>query len=95
MTSRWQNRVIVGLAVGMPVVIAVWLLTPANIAVPSTYMFLATLGIAMALVSLITWDNGLATGTIAQVIHDVDVTPSTGPDVSNSADGTRTSRWNA
>jgi hypothetical protein len=97
MTSRWKNRIIVGGAVGMPLLIAVWLLTPANTAVPSTYVFLTTLVIAIALVGLITWDNGLATDSMAQVIHDVDVTPSTGPDVSNPADGTSTStsRWNA
>jgi hypothetical protein len=47
------------------------------------------------LVGLITWDNGLATGSMAQVIHDVDVTPSTGPDLASPADGTSASRWNA
>jgi hypothetical protein len=79
----------------MPFVLAVWLLTPVGAAVPSTYVFVVTLVIAMVLVGLITWDNGLATGSMAQVIHDVDVTPSTGPDLASPADGTSASRWNA
>ena len=95
MTSLMQTRMTVGVAAGMPVALAVWLLTPAGAAVPSTYVFLATLVVAMVLVGLITWDNGLSTGSMAQVIHDVDVTPSTGPDVSGPSEGSGTSRWNA
>jgi hypothetical protein len=95
MTSLMQTRMTVGTAVAMPFAVAVWLLTPAGAVVPSTYVFIATLFIAMALVGLITWDNGLATGSMAQVIHDVDVTPSTGPDLASPADGTSASRWNA
>ena len=88
MTSLMQTRMTVGAAVAMPFAVAVWLLTPAGGVVPSTYVFIATLVIAMALVGLITWDNGLATGSMALVIHDVDVTPSTGPDLASPADGT-------
>ena len=95
MTSLLQTRLTVGIAVAMPLALAVWLLTPAGAAVPSTYVFIATLVIATALVGLMTWDNGLATGSMAQVIHDVDVTPSTGPDLASPADGTSASRWNA
>jgi hypothetical protein len=95
MTSLTQNRVTVAVALGVPFVLAVWLLTPVGAAVPSTYVFVVTLVIAMVLVGLITWDNGLATGSMAQVIHDVDVTPSTGPDLASPADGTSASRWNA
>lgn len=95
MTSLMQTRMTVGAAVAVPLALAVWLLTPAGAAVPSTYVFIATLVIAMVLVGLITWDNGLATGSMAQVIHDVDVTPSTGPDLASPADGTSESRWNA
>jgi hypothetical protein len=95
LTSLMQNKITVGVAVGMPFAIAVWLLTTVGAAVPSTYVFVATLVIAIGLVGLNTWNNGLATGSIAQVIHDVDVTPSTGPDVFNPADGASTSWWNA
>ena len=79
MTSLMQNRIAVAVAVLVPSVVALWLWTTAAAAVPSTYAFVALVVLSMAFVGFNTWNNSQPTGSLAQVIHEADITPATGP----------------
>ncbi len=79
MTSLMQNRIAVAVAVLVPSVVALWLWTTAAAAVPSTYAFVALLVLSIALIGFNTWSNSQPTGSLAQVIHEADITPATGP----------------
>ncbi len=94
MTALARDRMTVGIAIGLPCALALWLLATATTAEPSTYLFMALLAIAVAFIAFTTWNNGQASGSIGQVIHEVD----TGLKV-NAADDpaadTSASRWSA
>ena len=72
-----ENRLTIAAAVGVPCAAALWLLTSGTAAVPSTYLFVVLVAAAMAVVGLNTWNNGQAAGSLAQVIHEADITPAT------------------
>ena len=93
MTSVMQNRIAVAVAVAVPSVVALWLWTTAAAAVPSTYAFVALLLLSVALVGFNTWNNGQPTGSLAQVIHETDITSP--PAGSSPADAGARSRWDA
>ena len=78
MTSLMQNRIAIAVAVVVPSVVALWLWTTAAAAVPSTYAFVALLVLSMALVGFNTWNNSQPTGSLAQVIHEAEITPAMG-----------------
>lgn len=87
-----ENRITIAAVVGVPCIAALWLLTSGTTAVPSTYVFVALVAVAMAFVGLNTWNNGQATGSMAQVIHQADITPSTEL-TSTTVEQARVSRW--
>lgn len=94
MTSLIRNRITVAAAIGVPCAVALWLLTTATAAVPSTYVLTALLLISIGLIGLNTWNNSQPTGSMAQVIHEADITPGTKADVRDAGE-TSASRWNA
>ncbi len=73
MTSVMQNRLTLGIAIAAPCAVAFWILTTRSGAIPSTYMFVIVLAIAVGIVGFNTWRNGQATGSMAQVIHEADI----------------------
>ena len=79
MTSVMQNRIAVAVAVVVPCAVALWLWTTAAAAVPSTYAFVALLLLSVAFVGFNTWNNGQPTGSLAQVIHEAEITPAPAP----------------
>jgi hypothetical protein len=78
MTSVAQNRIALAVAVVAPCALGLWILSTRTAAFPSTYVFFALLFIALALIGLNIWQNR-ATGSMAQVIYEADVTPLTTP----------------
>jgi len=94
MTAVTQNRVTVAIALAIPCTIALWLMTPAGGAVSSTYAFVALLLAATAAVGLNTWHNSQPASSLAQVLHDADLTASTQP-AANQVDQTSAARWAA
>ena len=81
MTTLTRKRITVAAAVGLPVGIALWLLT-ATTAVTSTHVFLALLVISTGFIAYNTWNNGQATSSMAQVIHEAEIAPVTSRNVS-------------
>jgi hypothetical protein len=77
-----ENRLTIAVA-GVLSAATLWLWTSGAAAVPSTYVFIGLVAVAMALVGLNTWKNAQATGSMAQIIHDADTRPSTEPRVHN------------
>lgn len=73
MTAVTQNRMTLGLAIAAPCVVALWILTTRSAAMPSTYMFVTIFVIGVGIVGFNTWRNSRATGSMAQVIHEADV----------------------
>jgi hypothetical protein len=94
MTSTTQHRITVGIALAIPSIVALWLLTPAGSAVSSTYVFVALLVAATAVVGLNTWVNGQPASSMAQILHDADVKASIAPALI-PADTTSATRWAA
>jgi hypothetical protein len=93
MTSLTQNRITAAVALLLPGAATLWLLMRSSMAGTGTYAVFAALVIAIALIALNTWKNSQPTGSVGQLIHDVDETssPTTGAAVApTSAD-----RWNA
>jgi hypothetical protein len=76
MTSFTNNRLTLAAAIAVPFAAAAWwLFSAAAPAVASTYVFIALLVIAAAVVGLNTWYNGQPTGSMAQVIYEANMTP--------------------
>jgi hypothetical protein len=73
-----DNRLTIAVALGVLCVAGLWLWTSSGPAVPS-YVFIGLVAVAMVLVGLNTWNNGQATGSMAQIIHDADATQSKEP----------------
>lgn len=73
MTSVMQNRMTLSLAIAVPFAVALWILTSRSGVFPSTYMFVAIFVMAVGIVGFNTWRNSRATGSMAQVIHEADV----------------------
>jgi hypothetical protein len=94
MTAVTQNRVTVGIALAIPCAVALWLLTPAGAAVSSTYVFVALLVAATALIGLNTWHNGQPASSMRQALHDADLAASIQP-AANLGDQTSAARWAA
>lgn len=84
----------VAIAIALPCALALWLVATATSAVPSTYMFLALLAAAVAIIGFTTWNNGQASGSIGQVIHEADTGLNVNPASPTTADASA-SRWNA
>jgi hypothetical protein len=99
MTSRTENRLTLTAALALPFAAAAWwLFIAAAPAVASTYVFIALLVIALALVGLNTWHNGQPTRSMAQVIYEANGTPdaaSTTRPVSSAVNVPTASRWDA
>jgi hypothetical protein len=91
MTSLTQDRMTVAIAIALPCALAVWLLATATSAVPSTYMFVALLAVAVAFIGFTIWNNGQASGSIAQVIHEADT--AVGVNAAGPTADTSASRW--
>jgi hypothetical protein len=94
MTSITQHRITVAIALAIPSSVALWLLTPAGSAVSSTYVFVALLVAATAVIGLNTWNNGQPASSMAQMLHDADAKASIAPALI-PADNTPTARWAA
>ena len=92
MTFAKESRLTIAVAVGALCVAGLWVSTSSGPAVPSTYVFIVLVAVAMVLVGLNTWNNGQATGSMAQVIHEADMTPSTEL-ASTTVDQASASRW--
>lgn len=75
MTSVTRDRITLGVAVAAPAGMVLWMLATQTAAVPSTWVFVALLTIALGVIGFNTWHNSRATGSMAQVIHETDVTP--------------------
>ncbi len=73
MTLSMQNKIVVTVAVAVACALA-WLWMSTSAATPSTYAFFALLLLSVALVGFNTWNNGQPTGSMAQVIHEADIT---------------------
>ena len=84
----------VAIAIALPCALALWLLGTATSAVPSTYMFVALLAAAVAFIGFTTWNNGQASGSIGQVIHEADTGLKVSQASPTTAD-TSASRWKA
>jgi hypothetical protein len=82
----------------VPFAAAAWWLFIAAPAVASTYVFIALLVIALALVGVNTWHNGQPTGSLAQTLSEANTTPdttSTTLPVAPAVDVAPGSRWDA
>ena len=77
MTSLAENRLTLTAALAVPFAAAAWWLFITAPAVASTYVFIALLGMALALVGLNSWHNGQPTGSMAQVIYEANRAPDT------------------
>jgi hypothetical protein len=70
--SRFDN-VVLGLALGLPCVTSLWLMIWAPGAITSsTYAVAATLLLATAAIVINTWRNAQATGSVGQLLFEVD-----------------------
>jgi hypothetical protein len=92
MISPKQNRIIVAIALLLPSVASLWLLTRSITAVTATDAGLVMLVIATALIGLNTWNNGQPTGSIGQLIYETDVVPSSPANVRAAVDATTARR---
>ena len=75
MTSFTRDRLTLGIAVALPAAAVLWMLTAQTLAAPSTYVFVVLLVAALGVIGFNTWRNSQATASVAQVIHEADVTP--------------------
>ncbi len=80
MISIAQNRLTLALTLGVPCAAAFWILGAGTNALPSTFVFVALIIGAMGVVGLNAWNNSQATGSMAQVIHETDISPVTAED---------------
>jgi len=74
MTSLTQNRITTAVALLLPGAATLWLLMRSTMAGAGTYAVFAALVVAIVLIALNTWKNSQPTGSVGQLIHDVDVT---------------------
>lgn len=74
MTSLTQNRITTAVALLLPGAATLWLLMRSSMAGTGTFAVFAALVIAIALIAFNTWKNSQPTGSVGQLIHDVDVT---------------------
>jgi hypothetical protein len=95
MTSFEQNRIIVTIALLLPCVASLWLLTRSGSTVPATTVGLVALLIATAIIGFNSWKNGQPTGSIGQLIHETDVEPLPSPNARPALDPTNARRWDA
>ena len=99
MTSRTENRLTLSAAFAVPFAAAAsWLFMASAPAVASTYVFVALLVMAVAVVGLNTWHNGQPPGGMAQVIYEANRTPhpsSPTTPVSRPVNVATASRWDA
>jgi len=74
MTSLTQDRISSAVALLLPGAAMLWLLVRSSMAGAGTYAVFGALVIAIAFIALNTWKNSQPTGSVGQLIHDVDVT---------------------
>jgi hypothetical protein len=75
MTSVRQNRITVTVALLLPSVATLWLLTQSSAAMPATYAALAALAIATAVVAVNSWKSGQPTRSVGQLIYEMEIVP--------------------
>jgi hypothetical protein len=95
MTSVTQNRIIIAVALSLPLAATSWLLMQSSAAVPATFAAVAALTIATAFVALNTWRSGQPTRSVGQLIYDMEIVPSSIPNAPPAVASTSAERWAA
>ena len=92
MTSVTQNRIFVHVALLIPSVATLSLLTQSSAAVPATYAALAALAVTTAVVAVNSWKNGQPTRSVGQLIYEMEVVPSLNSQAPSVVDRTSAER---
>jgi hypothetical protein len=95
MTSVTQNRITIAVALWLPLAAMSWLLTQSSAAVAATFVAVAALTLATAVVALNTWKRSQPTRSVGQLIYEMEIVPASTPNAPPAVTHTSAERWAA